>query len=54
MDPEQLFYLRTRGFGDLAAKRLVVEGFFEPLLREIPVEDVREAVRAAIVSRLKG
>lgn len=54
VDPEQLFYLRSRGFGENAAKRLIVEGFFEPLLREIPVEDVREEVRAAIVGRMKG
>ena len=54
VDPEQLFYLRSRGFSDAAAKRLIVEGFFEPLLREIPVEDVREEVRAAILGRMKG
>lgn len=54
VDPEQLFYLRARGFSETAAKRLIVEGFFEPLLREIPVDDVREEVRAAILGRMKG
>jgi Fe-S cluster assembly protein SufD len=52
VDPDQVFYLQTRGLGERAAKRLVVEGFFEPLLREIPVDDVREEVRAAILARL--
>ena len=54
VDPEQLFYLRSRGFSEIAAKRLIVEGFFDPLLAKIPVEDVREEVRAAIAGRLKG
>lgn len=54
VDPEQLFYLRSRGFSELAAKRLIVEGFFEPLLAKIPIEAVRDEVRAAIAGRLKG
>ena len=53
VDPEQLFYLRSRGFSELAATRLIVEGFFEPLLAKIPVDDVREEVRAAIAGRMK-
>jgi len=54
VDPEQVFYLRSRGFSDFAAKRLIVEGFFEPLLVAIPVEDVREQLRQAILARLRG
>ncbi|HVM46336.1 MAG TPA: SufD family Fe-S cluster assembly protein, partial [Candidatus Thermoplasmatota archaeon] len=53
VDPEQLFYLRSRGFSEIAAKRLIVEGFFEPLLAKVPIDEVREEVRAAIVGRLK-
>lgn len=53
VDPEQLFYLRSRGFSELAAKRLIVEGFFGPLLEQVPVEQVREELGAALVSRLK-
>lgn len=53
VDPEQLFYLRSRGFSELAGKRLIVEGFFEPLLENIPMEPVREQVRNAIVARMK-
>lgn len=54
VDPEQLFYLRSRGFSDLAARRLIVEGFFDPLLSKVPIEGVRDEVRAALVGRLKG
>lgn len=52
VDPDQLFYLRARGFDELGAKRLIVEGFFEPLLREIPLEDVRDDIRRKLVGRL--
>ncbi len=54
VDPEQLFYLQARGFHELAAKRLIVEGFFGPLLEQVPVEEVREELRGALVGRLKG
>jgi FeS assembly protein SufD len=53
VDPEQLFYLRSRGFDELAAKRLIVEGFFGPLLEQVPVEEVRNEIGAALVNRLK-
>lgn len=53
VDPEQLFYLRSRGLDELAGKRVIVEGFFEPLLSKIPLEDVREEVRKAIIGRLR-
>lgn len=53
VDPDQLFYLRARGFGELAAKRLIVEGFFDPLLREIPDEKVRDEIGRALVGRLR-
>jgi Fe-S cluster assembly protein SufD len=53
VDPDQVFYLLSRGLSGLAAKRLIVEGFFEPLLKEIPLEDVREEIRGAILARMK-
>ena len=35
---EQLFYLMCRGHTDLAAKSLIVNGFFEPFTKELPME----------------
>ena len=32
IDPDQLFYLRSRGLGDAAARRLVIEGFLSELV----------------------
>ena len=52
VDPDQLFYLRSRGFEELPAKRLIVEGFFDPLLARIPIESVRESMRTSLLARL--
>lgn len=48
VDPEQLFYLMARGLPRSAAERLIVDGFFEPIMERIPLDDVRERLRLAI------
>ncbi len=53
VDPDQVFYLKARGLTEMQAKRLIVEGFFEPLLKEIPFEDIREELARAIVRRVQ-
>ena len=35
---EQLFYLQSRGLSEGEAKSLIVNGFIEPLTRELPME----------------
>lgn len=35
---EQLFYLRSRGLSEEAAQAMLVNGFMEPIVRELPVE----------------
>jgi Fe-S cluster assembly protein SufB len=35
---EQLFYLRSRGLSEEEATTMVVAGFIEPLVRELPME----------------
>ena len=35
---EQLFYLRSRGLSEAEASTLIVSGFIEPLVRELPME----------------
>jgi Fe-S cluster assembly protein SufD len=52
VDEEQLHYLRTRGLPRAEAERLVVEGFFVPVLDRIPLESVREQLRGAIRHKL--
>ena len=43
-DPFQLFYLKSRGLNDKAARKLVVSGFFVPCIELFPVEE-RVSVR---------
>jgi len=52
IDPEHMFYLRSRGIPEWEAQRLVVEGFFTPIMDRIPFEGVRDRLMAAIQSRL--
>ncbi len=35
---EQLFYLRSRGLSEEEATMLIVQGFFEPFAKELPME----------------
>ncbi len=41
-DDEQLFYLRSRGIEETEARRLVVHGFFNELIRKIGVPELEE------------
>jgi Fe-S cluster assembly protein SufD len=53
VDPEQVFYLRTRGLTHDEAERMIVAGFFEPLLDTVPVEGLRERLRAALAEKME-
>jgi Fe-S cluster assembly protein SufB len=35
---EQLFYLMSRGLNEVDARTMVVSGFIEPLVKELPME----------------
>jgi Fe-S cluster assembly protein SufB len=35
---EQLFYLQSRGIGRHQAQSLIVNGFIEPIVKELPLE----------------
>ena len=35
---EKLFYLQTRGLSETEARGLIVNGFFEPIIKELPME----------------
>ena len=48
VDAEQMYYLMARGLPRLEAQRLIVEGFFAPVLDRIPLEGVREQLRDVI------
>jgi Fe-S cluster assembly protein SufD len=52
IDPELVFYLRSRGIPLADAERLVVEGFFDPIMQRIPFEGVRRRFQDAIQHKL--
>ena len=52
VDSEQLYYLMSRGLPRNQAQRLIVEGFFAPVLDRIPVEGVREQLRQVIERKI--
>jgi Fe-S cluster assembly protein SufD len=52
VDEEQVFYLMARGLPRRDAQRLIVEGFFAPVLDRIPLMPVREQLRRAIERKL--
>ncbi len=52
VNPEELFYLRARGIPEDEALRLIVEGFFDPIMQRIPFEGVRARFQQAIVAKM--
>ncbi|MDN5893228.1 MAG: Fe-S cluster assembly protein SufD [Nocardioides sp.] len=52
-DDNQLFYLRSRGIEENEARRLVVHGFFNDLIRQIGVEALDEKLRDIVADELE-
>ncbi len=52
VDGAQLFYLISRGLSRPDAERLLVLGFFDEVLGRVPLEGVRERIRAAIEEKV--
>jgi Fe-S cluster assembly protein SufD len=51
-DDNQLFYLRSRGVPEDEARRLVVHGFFNDLIRQIDVPELEEKLVATVEAEL--
>jgi Fe-S cluster assembly scaffold protein SufB len=52
LDETAIFYMQTRGLDRPAAVRVIVEGFFEPLISELEDEPLQELVRAKVADKL--
>ena len=52
-DDDQLFYLRSRGIREEDATRLIIRGFFNEVLNQIPIESVREDLIARVAGELE-
>jgi Fe-S cluster assembly protein SufD len=52
LDEDAIFYMQSRGLDRAAAVRLLVEGFFEPVLGELRDEPLEELVRSKVAGKL--
>ncbi len=52
VDSAQIFYLMARGLDRASAQRMIVRGFFEPVLERIGSIQARERLAAALESRI--
>jgi Fe-S cluster assembly protein SufD len=52
LDETAIFYMQSRGLDRPAAVRVIVEGFFEPLISELDDEALEELVRAKVAEKL--
>lgn len=46
VDPEQLFYLRSRGLEEEGAQQLLIDGFYQDVFERIPNDQIREWMRS--------
>ncbi len=52
LDEASIFYMQSRGLDRPSAVRIIVEGFFEPLISELADEHLEELVREKIAVKL--
>lgn len=52
IDEEQRFYLESRGIDPSVAERLVVLGFFDEVLTQLPAGDLVDELRARVAAKL--
>ncbi len=52
LDEAAIFYMQTRGLDRPAAVRVIVEGFFEPLISELSDEPLEALVREKVAEKL--
>lgn len=52
VEEEHLFYLQARGIERSEAQKLIVEGFFRPVIDRIPVEEIQGFLEGAIARKV--
>ena len=52
IDPEQLFYLLSRGIPRLEAEQLIIQGFFDDIFSRFPLQEVGEQLWKKIKTRI--
>lgn len=52
VNPEQVYYLMSRGISRAEAERLIIYGFLDPVVAEIPLELVQNQLRSIVERKL--
>ena len=52
IEPEELFYLKSRGIDDLAAKQLIARGFLNEVVARLPEAELSQYLQKQIENRL--
>jgi Fe-S cluster assembly protein SufD len=52
VEDEHMFYLQARGIPRAEAQKLIVEGFFRPVIDRIPVEEIQDFLQGAIAAKV--
>jgi Fe-S cluster assembly protein SufD len=53
LQPEEMFYLMSRGIPRNIARQVLVEGFFHPVMERIPFEGVRQRIAERILAKAR-
>jgi Fe-S cluster assembly protein SufD len=54
IDQDLVFYLQSRGLPKNEAEKLIVEGFFDPIMQRIPFDNVRQRFQNAIEEKMSS
>ena len=54
LEEEHLFYLQARGLPRVEAEKVLVDGFFDPVIQRIPFEGVRQRLKRIIEAKMAG
>ncbi|MHA6251923.1 Fe-S cluster assembly protein SufD [Oceanobacillus sp. CAU 1775] len=52
VDPLQMYYLTSRGLTEEQAKRLLIHGFLDPVVSQLPVEAVKQQLKQVIERKI--
>jgi Fe-S cluster assembly protein SufD len=52
VNPDQVYYLMSRGISKEEAERLIIYGFLAPVISEVPLENVRKQLEALVERKL--
>ena len=54
INEEEIFYLTSRGLSEDGAKKLIIVGFFEPIVERIPVPEIAKRIRRIVDLKWSG